>query len=156
MELKSKKVIAKEIIILACLTVLFFIFFIIIKLINHNIETKKQSLIEQNIKFEKQIDSIAKLPWNLNWNGKRIKIVTPSPSSKDFLYRIKNSKDGSKIKLLLNKVKDNKIEIKNSFKINHNHLTKYFLYISLIIIYPLRALILLLKWSIKILKEEIK
>jgi hypothetical protein len=152
MKLKSKKIIAREILILSCLIISFLLIFVSIKLVNLNIESKKQDLIVNKQLYEKNLDSIAELPRNLNWNNiKYDKKGIPFPP-KDILYAKNNSKDSSKIKILLKRIQIKKTEINNLTTLNSKKIIKYLSLIVLIIIYPIRCMFYVLKWSVKIMR----
>jgi hypothetical protein len=154
MDLKRKKIIAKEIIIFSFMTVIMISVYVSLKIVNHNINDKRQVLKDKKLIIETELDSVVKLPWNLNWNKLIMpKVGLPSPPSLDILYSKTYSPDSSKIKNLIDKLESNRKEINKLSNLNTNQLVKKFCIILLIIIYPFRGLIYLLKWSIKTLND---
>ena len=158
MNLKTKKLIARETIIIFCIAFVALITFCVIKIQNSRIDSKREILISESKALNVELDSILRLPWNLNWGGNKPQIGqaynesnSPEP---DFEYSKKNSKtDSSLIVDLGNRIEVYKLRVINLNNIDANSVITQIIFFVIIAVYPLRGLILLLIWSIKTLKK---
>lgn len=157
MNLKWKKVIAREILILTCLFVIFFLTYGGLTILNNKTDYNRKVLTNKKLSLETTLDSIVKLPWNLNWYNSKPKIgqvynESNMPNS-NLEYSKRNSKDSLRILDLTTKIELNKKAAANLSNFDTNSILIKLSVIFLLIVYPFRGLILLLKWSIKTIKE---
>jgi|688.fasta_scaffold1364237_1 hypothetical protein len=157
MDLKIKKIIAREIIILSCIITIILITYGGLKISNNKTDNNRQALTNEKLTFEAKLDSIIKLPWNLNWDKTKPQVGqvynesnSPNP---DLEYSKRNSNDSITIIDLTSKLELNKKETSNLSNFDTNSILRQLSIIILLIAYPLRGLILLLRWSVKTIKE---
>ncbi len=129
----------------------------VLKIVNINLDSNRKVLTNEKLLYENKLDSIINLPWNLKWNKTQPDIGQvynksnlPNP---DLEYTMRNSNDSITIINLRHKLELNKESIRNISNFDTNAILLKLCGILLFIIYPLRGLILLLIWSIKIIKE---
>lgn len=158
MNWKRKKVIAREILILSCIIAIILLTFGGLTLANNKTDKNRQVLTEEKLTLETTLDSIIKLPWNLNWDKAKPEIgqVYNESNSPDegLEYSKKNSKDSIKILVLTTKLELNKKTTNNLSNFDTISIVRQLIIIILFIVYPLRGLIFLLRWSIKTIKDD--
>jgi hypothetical protein len=153
MNLKIKKLIAREIIILSCIIVIIFITYDGLKIMNNKTDNNRYIFTSEKLKLETTLDSIIKFPWNLNWEkiqpetGK-VYYKHNSPNI-NLEYSKRNSIDSVKIFSLITKHEHKKKDIENLSNFDINSILQQLSIILLLVAYPLRGLIMILRWSIK-------
>lgn len=164
MNITTKKTIAKEIIYFFAATTLFFVLWVGIVINNKIQENKINSFKSEVLGFQSQIDKNNKLLdrklTKLDEYGIPIKFIPPS----DGVIK-KNSKNLSEEDLTSNKIQQLEklkaisnqklLEVKNKH-LNENQIKDILFYSFIIIfglLYPLRLIFILLKWSFRTLKK---
>lgn len=167
MNIKTKKTIAKEIIYFFITSALFFILWIGVIINNRIYESKIYRFKNESLKFQTQIEKNNKLlykkPIELDEYGIPIKFIPPTDGvvlsenkkttnnlTEEKLILIKNQKL-TNLKTISNQ---NLLNVENKF-LNENQINHILFYSFIILfglLYPIRLIFLILKWSIKTLK----
>ena len=157
MDLKRKKVIAREILILSSIISIILLAYGGLTILNKKTDSNRKVLTNEKLIIENTLDSIIKLPWNLNWDKTTPeigKVYNESNSPNVNLeYSPKNSKDSLTIIDLTTKLELNKKATSNLSNFETFSILRQLTIVLLLFVYPFRGLILLIRWSIKTVKE---